>query len=137
MAVHFQLGQGVAELTDGGARRVVDEHFLRPGLRRDVVHHRHALVEEVPAPGLQIAAHPIIGDALPFQAGDELAGHRVEVREQVGKRLARRLLHRQHLDELATDGQMVAVAFDRRVGDEVVQVRVVVERGRAMTVAGS
>ena len=43
-------------------------------------------------PGL-VAAHPLIRDALPFDAGDELARDRV-VREQM-QRLARRLFHRQ------------------------------------------
>ncbi len=76
MAVHLELGQRVAELTDRRARRVVDEHLLRPCVGRDVVHQRHALVEEVPAAGLEIAAHPIARDALPLEAGDELAGNR-------------------------------------------------------------
>ena len=42
----------------------------------DVVHDRHALVEEVPAAGLEVATHPVVRDALPLQARDELAGNR-------------------------------------------------------------
>ena len=61
-------------------------------------------------------------DALPFEAGDELAGNCEQVAEHVGEGLARRLLHRQHLDLLRADHQVIAVALDRRIGDEVVQV---------------
>ena len=49
VAVHLQLRQRVAELPDGRARGVVDQHLLGPRLGRDVVHERDALVEEVPA----------------------------------------------------------------------------------------
>ena len=95
----------------------------------DVVHDRHALVEEVPAAALDIATHPVARDPLPFEAGDELAGNLVQVLQQKRERLARRLLHRQHLDDAVADQQVVAVAVDRGVGDEVVQVRVVREPG--------
>ena len=64
------LGQGIAQLPDRGARGIVDEHLLRSGVRRDVVDERHALVEEVPAAGLQLAPHPVARDALPLEARD-------------------------------------------------------------------
>ena len=44
--------------------------------------------------------------------------------EHVRERLRRRLLHRQHLDARAADQQVIALALDRRVRDEVVEVRV-------------
>src|SRR3954453_8277709 len=36
MPVHFELSQGITELSNGRACRVVYEHFFRPSLRRDV-----------------------------------------------------------------------------------------------------
>ena len=127
VAVDLQFRQRVAELADGRVRRVVDEHLLGPRLRRDVVHHRHALVEEVPAAALDVPTHAVARDPLPFEAGDELAGNLVQVLQQERERLARRLLHREHLDDAVADQQMVAVAVDGGIGDEVVQMRVVRE----------
>ena len=57
MPVHFELGQSVAELSDGRACRIVDQHFFRPSLRRNVVDDRDALVEKVPATRLQLPPH--------------------------------------------------------------------------------
>ena len=48
VAVDLELGEGVAELADGGAGTLVHEHLVGPRVRGDVVHHRDALVEEVP-----------------------------------------------------------------------------------------
>ena len=79
---------------------------------------------------LEITAHPIARDALPFQTGDELAGDGVEVGQQMRKRVTRRLLHRQDFHELVADRQVIAVAVDRRVSDEIIQVRVMRERRR-------
>ena len=66
--------------------------------------------------------------SLPFQAGDELPGQRQQIAEHVRERLRRRLLHRQHLDRVPPDDQVVAVALDGGVRDEVVEVRVVCQR---------
>ena len=55
-------------------------------------------------------------------------GHRVEVLQHVRERLRRRLLHRQHLDAVVVDVEMVAVALDRGVRHVEVQVRVVLQR---------
>ena len=130
MPVHFDLGQGVAELSDGRACRIVDQHFFRPSLRRDVVDDRDALVEKVPATRLQVPPHFVAGDALPFETRDEFAGNRMEIPEEVGERLRRRLFHREHLDVPTTDLQVVSVALHGRIGDEVVDVRVVTQGGR-------
>ena len=129
VAVDLELRQRVAELADRRARGVVDQHLLGPRLRRHVVHDRHALVEEVPAAALDIPPHPVAGDALPLEAGDELAGDLVQVLQQERERLARRLLHREHLDDAVADQEVVAVAVDGGIRDEVVQVRVVREPG--------
>src|SRR5262249_48136318 len=43
------------------------------------------------------------------------------------ERVARRLLHREHLDETVSDEQMLPVTFDGRIRDEVIEVRVVGE----------
>ena len=112
VAVDLELRERIAELADGRVRGVVDEHLLGSRLRRDVVHDRHPLVEEVPAAALDVSPHPVARDALPFEAGDELAGNLVEVLQEERERLARRLLHRQHLDRAVADQQMVAVAVD-------------------------
>ena len=130
VTVDFQFRQRLADLSHGGVGGVVHEHVVRSGIRRDIVHHRDALVEEVSASRLEIAAHPIARDALPFQTGDELAGYGVKVGQQMGKRVTRRPLHRQHVHELVADRQVIAVAVDRRVRDEVIQVRVMGERRR-------
>ena len=79
VAVDFDLGQGVAELPHGGAGRVVDQHLLGLCLGRDVVDQRDALVEEVPAAGLDVAPHAVARRALPLETGDELAGHGDEI----------------------------------------------------------
>ena len=126
--VHLELGQGVAELPDGGARALVHEHLVGPSLGRDVVHHRHALVEEVAPAELEGPPHPVVRNAAPLQAGDELTGQRVQVLEHLRERGARRLLHRQHLHPRRVELQVVAMAVEPAVGDEVVEVRVVLER---------
>ena len=59
-----------------------------------------------------------------------------EIRQHVRERLGRRLLHRQHLDRVSPNHQMVAVALDGRIRDEVVQMRVVRQR-RGRRRAGS
>ncbi len=66
---------------------------------------------------------------MPLQAGDQLPGHLVQVRKQVGECLAGRLLHRQRSYHAPADEQMIPIAFDGRIGDEVVQVRVMRQRG--------
>ena len=83
----------------------------------------------MPAAALDIPTHAVARDPLPFEAGDELAGNLVQVLHQKRERLARRLLRREHLDDAVADQQVVSVAVDRGVGDEVVQVRVVREPG--------
>src|SRR5262247_2013636 len=92
VAVHFDLRQGIAELTDSRSRGIVDQHFFGTGFRCDVVDHRHPLVEEVPAACLKVPAHPVARNALPFEAGDELTWDGVQISEEVGERLGRRLL---------------------------------------------
>src|SRR5689334_25356747 len=109
MAVDFDFGEGVAELSDGRTRRVVDEHLFGPRFRRDVVDDRDALVEEVSATGLKVAAHLVARDALPFQVRDELARYRVKIPEDVGECLRRRLLHREQLDVPSADLQVVSM----------------------------
>ena len=130
VAVDLQLRQRVAKLADGGVRRVVDQHLLGTSLGRHVVDQRDALVEEVSPTALEVAAHPVAGNALPFEARDQLAGDLVQVLQQERERLARRLLHRQHLDEAVTDHQVVAMAVDGRVRHEVVEMCVVRQTGR-------
>ena len=75
------------------------------------------------APRLDLAPHPVLADPLPFEAGDELTGNRDQVAEDVREGLARRLLHREDLYLLRADHQVISVTIDRRIGDEVVQVR--------------
>ena len=116
MPAHLHLGQALPQLADGRARGVVDEHLLRPRLRAHVVDHRDALVEEVPPACVEVAAHRGVRPPLPLQAGDERARHAVEVLQHVRERLGRRLLHRQRLDAVAVDLEVVAVAVDGRVG---------------------
>src|SRR5439155_8351277 len=101
----------------------------------DVVHHRDALVEEVPAPGLEIATHSVAWNALPFQTRDELARYRVEIFQEMRERRARRFLHRQDLHMGRVDVQVGPMAFDWRIGDEVIEMRVVFEgaSGRLVT----
>ena len=57
VAVDLHLGQALPQLVDGGGGGVVDEHLLGPRLRTEVVDQRDALVEEVPATRVQVAAH--------------------------------------------------------------------------------
>src|SRR5580765_6023506 len=106
MPVHFELGQSVAELSDGRASRIVDQHFFRTSLRRNVVNDRDTLVEKVSATRLQLPPHFVAGDALPFETRDEFAGNRMEIPEEVGERLCRGLFHREHLDVPTTDLQV-------------------------------
>jgi hypothetical protein len=129
MPVDFEFCEGVAELSDRRTRRVVDEHLFGSRFRRDVVDDRDTLVEEVSAPVLKVTAHLVARDALPFQARDELAGNRVKISEDVGECLCRRLLHREHLDVPSADLQVVSVALHCRIADEVVDMRVVPQRG--------
>ena len=112
MSVHLDVGQRVSELLHRGRRGLVDEHLFGLGVRRHVVDDGDSLVEEVSAPGLDVAAHAVVCDSLPLETGDELARHSEQVAEQMRERLARCLLHRQHLDSAATDHQMIAVALD-------------------------
>ena len=102
--------------------------FLRPFIVRDDADMRGVTVdrydrmrrlEESVAP----APHPVLPGTLPFETGDELAGDCVEVGEEVGERLVRRLLHREDLHKLRSDHQVVAMTVNGRVGDEVVEVR--------------
>ena len=124
MPVHLHLREGVAKLPDRCARRIVDEHLFGPGLGGDVVDDRDAFVEEMAPPRLDIASHPVTGDPLPFETCDELARHRVQIRQHVRERLRRGLLHRKELDPVTADEKVIAVAFDRRVRDEVVEIAV-------------
>ncbi len=112
VTVDLHLSERVTKLTDSRTRGVVDEHLLGPRLWRHVVHDRHALVEEVPAAALDVPPHPVAGNALPFEAGNELAGDLIQVLQQERERLARRLLHRQHLDDTVTDQEVIAVTVD-------------------------
>ena len=59
VAVHLEFGERVAQLPHGGACGVVDQHLLRPGVRRHVVDERDALVEEVPPARLDVAPHAV------------------------------------------------------------------------------
>src|SRR4051794_29500506 len=93
VAVDLELRQRVAQLPYGRRRGLVDQHLLWSCVGGDVVHEGHALVEEVSPPALEIASHPVVADALPFEAGDELAGYGVKVLEQERVGLDRRLLH--------------------------------------------
>ena len=112
VAVDFDVGQRVAELPDHGRRRLVDQHVFRARLAWcDVVDERDALVEEVPAPRLDVASHAVRWDSLPLQAGDEFPGNLEQTSEGVGVGLARRLLHRQDLDRPAADHQVVAMTL--------------------------
>ena len=89
VAVDFDVGQRVAELPDHGRRRLVDQHVFRSRLAwRDVVDEGDSLIEEVPAPRLDVAPHAVRGDSLPLQAGDELPGNLEQVAESIGVRLA-------------------------------------------------
>ena len=132
VALHLHRRQRVPELVDGRLGALVDERPLVrvPLGRRHIVHHRHALVVPVAPAALQLAAHAIVGQTLPFQARDELPGHRVEVLQDVRERRGRRVRHREHLDVDVVDLQMRAMARDGRTGDEKVQVRVVREGRR-------
>jgi hypothetical protein len=130
MAVDFEFGQRFAQLVHGGAGRVVDEHVLGSRVGRDVIHQGDTFVEKVPAAPLDVLPHPIVRNPLPFETGDELAGNHVEVPEQVGKGPARRFLHGQHFDESATNHQVIAVAVDGGIRNEIIEVCVVGEAGR-------
>ena len=107
MAVHLELGERIAKLAHGRARRVVHQHLLGPRIWCQVIDDRDPLVEEVTAACLQIAAHPIAREPLPFQAGDELASDGMQVAQEVRERLAGRLLHREHLQALVSDEQVI------------------------------
>ena len=82
------------------------------------------------APRLQLPPHPVARDTLPFETGDEFPRDRIQLRKKEGERLGRRLLHGQDLDQTPANVQAVAVTLQRRVGKEVVQVRVVRQAGR-------
>ena len=129
VAVDLELGQRVAELADGRARGVVDEHLLGPRLRRHVVHQRDALVEEVPAAAWISRRIRSLGMRCHSRHAMNSPGISYRSCEQVRERLARRLLHRQHLDDAIADQQVVAMALDGGVRDEVVQMRVVRQAG--------
>jgi hypothetical protein len=106
------VATSVTELFDGGVSRIVDQHLFGSRVGCDVVHERHAFVEEVPPPALNIAPHAIARDPLPFQACDEFAGNLVQVLHQESEGLTRRFLGRQHLDDAIADQEMVPVAVD-------------------------
>ncbi len=129
MAMHLQLGHGVAELLDHGAGALVNEHLFWPRVGGHVVHHRDAPVVKMTLARPKIPAHAIVRDALPFQAGNELARERIQILEQVRERLARRFLHGQDFDHRAADIEVGPVALHGRVRDEVVQMRVVLQGG--------
>src|SRR5262249_41936162 len=94
VTVDFEFRQRVAELLHRRRRRVVYEHLLGLRVRRDVVHERHALVEEMTSPHPQLTAHSIVRNALPFETGDELARDGVQITKHMGERVAWRLLQR-------------------------------------------
>src|SRR6266850_3137449 len=120
MAADLELCQCVPELSDDGSSALVHQHFLRPRLRTDVVHHRNPPVVVMPATCLEIAPDAIVLKALPLEAGDELARHGVEVFEHVREGRARWLLHGEHLDARLADFEMRAKTLQRRVRDEEV-----------------
>ena len=128
MPVDLSFGQGIAQSLHNRVGAVVHQHLLRPRLGRHVVDERNSFVEEVTPPALDVAPYAIRWQAAPFRAGDELTGDRVQAFEEMGEGAARRLLHRQHLDVLAVDIEMIAVAVHRAIRGEVVDVRVVLER---------
>ena len=78
----------------------------------DVVDERDPLVEEVPAAGLEVAAHAVVGQPLPLQTGDQLA------RDVKGRwsRKANVWLGGSFIDRTLTtraaDQQVIAVALD-------------------------
>ena len=76
---------------------------------------------------MDIATHPVVRDPLPLQAREALAGKRVQIAKQMREGAARRLLHREHLHAVLADLQVVAVALDRRIRDEIIQMGVVRE----------
>src|SRR5262249_49858910 len=121
VAVYLKFRKRIAELANCRRRRIVDQHVLWTGVRRDVVHDRDPFVEEMPAPGLKISSHPIVWNALPFKARNEFPSQRREIAQDVRKRVRGWLFHREHFDEPMTHDEVVAVAVDRGVGDEVIQ----------------
>src|SRR5918994_2051693 len=102
--------------------------YVWSSLWRDVVHNRHTFVEEVAPTELKGSSHPIVRNAAPLEAGDELTGQRVQLLEHLRECGARRLLHRQHLHSRRVELQVVAMAVEPAVGNEVVEVSVVLER---------
>jgi hypothetical protein len=64
---------------------------------------------------------------LPLQTGNELAVNFVQVLQQKREGLARRFLRRQHFDHAIADQEMVSMAVNGRIRDEVVKVRIVRE----------
>ena len=57
----------------------------------------------MPASGLEVPSHAVARNPLPFQARDQIAGNLVQVPQQERERVARRLLHREHLDQTVSD----------------------------------
>src|SRR5688572_10014641 len=81
----------------------------------------------MPPSGLEVPPHAVARNPLPFQARDQIAWNLIEVPQKESERVARRLLHREHLNETVPDEQVIPVAFDGRIRDEVIEVRVVGE----------
>ena len=129
MSGDLQFGQGIPELADDGSGAFIDQHLFGSRLRAEVVHHRDAAIVVMAPAGLEIAAHPIVAETLPFETGNELAGHGVQVLEHVRERRARRFLHREHLDAGLADLQMGPKALDGRIGDEEIEMGVVRQAG--------
>src|SRR4030095_3772575 len=78
----------------------------------------------MPPTALDISPHAVARDPLPLETRDELSRSLVQVLHQEREGLARRLFRREDLDDAITDQQMVPVAVDGGIGDEVVQMRV-------------
>src|SRR3954468_6742248 len=125
VAVYLDLCQRISELLHRRTRRIVHEHLFGPRLRRHVVDDRYPLIEEVPAPQVQVSPDPFSRDSLPLETGNEFTRNRMELSEQVRERLRRRFLHRENLDLSMADLQTISVAFDGGIRHEIVHVRVV------------
>src|SRR3954447_20736897 len=110
MAIDLQFLERIAEFAHRRRRGTVDEHLVRLRLgRSEIVHQRHASIEEVAAAGAQLATYPVVRYSLPFQTRDEFARDGVEMADDVGKRAARWLFHREHLHQPIANDQVVAV----------------------------
>ncbi len=79
------------------------------------------------APNPEIAAHAVVRDATPFEARDELARERVQVFEDLRKCRARWLLQAEDFHPSVVHLKMVAMTLDGTIGDEVIEMRVVLQ----------